>query len=134
MSKIDIEAAYRCIPVCPADWPLQGMKWGEKFYFDIVVQFGLASATAIFEYFSSSAEFFAKVLLLIRFLEHYVDDFLLTAKSFNTCLSQRNMLLNMLRKLGLPFSLEKLEGPVTNIIFLGIKLRSEEHTSELQSR
>lgn len=133
MAKIDIEAAYRCIPVCPEDWPLQGMKWKEKFFFDIVMQFGLASATAIFEYFSSSAEYFGKVLLLIRFLEHYVDDFLLIAKTFEICLAQRDAFLGLLRKLGLPYSLEKLEGPVTSIIFLGIKLDSVGMTLSLDA-
>ncbi len=133
MAKIDIEAAYRCIPVCPADWPLQGMCWKGSFFFDIVVQFGLASATAIFEYFSSSAEFFAKVLLLIRFLEHYVDDFLLTAKTHGACLSQRDQFLALLRRIGLPYSVEKLEGPVTDIIFLGIKLDSVAMTVSLDA-
>ena len=133
MAKIDIEAAYRCIPVCPDDWPLQGMRWEGNFFFDTVVQFGLASATAIFEYFSSATEYFAKVLLLIRFLEHYVDDFLLMAKTLETCTSQRDKFLAMLRKLGLPYSLEKLEGPVTNIIFLGIKLDSVAMTMSLDA-
>ena len=27
MSKIDIESAYRCIPVRPLDWPLLGFQW-----------------------------------------------------------------------------------------------------------
>lgn len=133
MAKIDIEAAYRCIPVCPADWPLQGMCWKGSFFFDIVVQFGLASATAIFEYFSSSAEFFAKMLLFIRFLEHYVDDFLLTAKTHEACLSQRDAFLALLRRIGLPYSVEKLEGPVTDIIFLGIKLDSVAMTVSLDA-
>jgi len=50
MSKIDIESAYRCIPVCPNDWPLLGLQWDKNFYFDIVMQFGITSATAIFEW------------------------------------------------------------------------------------
>ena len=41
MSKIDIESAYRCIPVQPTDWPLLGLEWEGNYYFDIVMQFGL---------------------------------------------------------------------------------------------
>lgn len=81
MAKIDIESAYRCIPVAPEDWPLQGLKWRGELYFDIVMQFGLATATAIFEYYSSAAEFFARALLNIALIEHYVGDFFIMAKS-----------------------------------------------------
>ena len=131
MAKIDIESAYRCIPVHPLDWPLQGMQWDGQFFFDIVMQFGLSSASAIFEYFASATEFFAKVLLLIRFLEHYIDDFLLMARTFRLCLTDRDKLLGMLDKLGLPYSLPKLEGPATSMNFLGIKLDSVTMTLSL---
>ena len=50
MCKIDIESAYRCIPVRPQDWPLLGFQWKHQFYFDVVMQFGITSATAIFEW------------------------------------------------------------------------------------
>ena len=133
MAKIDVEAAYRCIPVAPDDWPLQGMKWKGAYFFDIVMQFGLASATAIFEYYSSSAEYFARMLLLIQYLEHYVDDFFLMAKTRDECLRQRDKFLALLRKLGLPYSLEKLEGPDTHLLFLGILFDSIAMTLSLSA-
>ena len=131
MAKIDIESAYRCIPVNPLDWPLQGMQWDGQFFFDIVMQFGLSSASAIFEYFASATEFFAKVLLFIRFLEHYIDDFLLMARTERLCLTDRDRLLAMLDKLGLPYSHPKLEGPATSMNFLGIKFDSVAMTLSL---
>ena len=131
MAKIDIEAAYRNVPVAPEDWPLQGMRWKGKFFYDIVMQFGLASATAIFEYYSSAAEFFAKRRFGIRFLQHYVDDFLLMAKSEAECLRLRDAVLSLFRELGLPYSLEKLEGPIQQLIFLGILFDSVSMTLRL---
>ena len=72
MSKIDIESAYRCIPVNPLDWPLLGFQWRDQFYFDIVMQFGITSATDIFEWYSSAAQYIAERSLAIKHLVHYV--------------------------------------------------------------
>ena len=77
MSKIDIESAYRCIPVRPEDWPLLGLQWNGQYYFDIVMQFGIASATAIFEWYSSAAQHIAEKSCAIKHMVHYVDDFML---------------------------------------------------------
>ena len=77
MSKIDIESAYRCIPVRPEDWPLLGLQWRDQFYFDIVMQFGITSATAIFEWYSSAARTYRSAHLCTQHLVHYVDDFIL---------------------------------------------------------
>ena len=41
LAKVDIESAYRLIPVHPQDWPLQGMKWEGMIYIDPMLQFGI---------------------------------------------------------------------------------------------
>lgn len=131
MAKIDIEAAYRCIPVRPEDWALQGMRWRGKYYFDIVVQFGLASATAIFEWYSSAAEFIVRRLRSVRHLLHYVDDFFLLHPHKDGCERELKFVLEIFALLGLPVSAEKLEGPLTAIIFLGILFDSVAMTLSL---
>ena len=120
MAKIDIEAAYRCIPVQPQDWPLLCMKWKDKYYFDTVLPFGLASATAIFEWFSSLAEHVTKALGHIQFLTHYIDDFLNIHRTYAGCKSELDFILKIFAKLGIPIAVDKLEGPTNRIIFLGI--------------
>jgi hypothetical protein len=120
MSKVDIDAAYRCIPVRPADWPLLGLHWQDKLYFDLVMQFGLASATAVFEWYSSAAEWIAKGSLAIRDLIHYVDDFLHFVKNEQEAKRQLAALLFLFAQLGLPVSQSKIEGPSALMIFLGI--------------
>ena len=44
MSKLDIKAAFRNIPIHPTDWELLGMKWQGLYFFDLVLPFGLRSA------------------------------------------------------------------------------------------
>jgi hypothetical protein len=125
MAKIDIEAAYRCIPVRPPDWPLQGLQWKGHTYFDIVMQFGLSSATAIFEWYSSAAEFIAKRSFAIRYLHHYVDDFLILARSEAECKRYMEQIVALFAELGLPVAMDKLEGPLRVMLFLGIIFDSQ---------
>jgi hypothetical protein len=134
MGKIDIEAAYRCIPVRPVDWPLQGMKWREKYFFDIVMQFGLASATAIFEWYSSAAQHIAKVRLGIEHLVHYIDDFLVIVADRADCGAQLQLIVALFAELGLPVARDKLEGPCTSMVFLGILLDSLTMTARLDEQ
>ena len=48
LAKIDIQHAYRNIPVHEEDRLLLVMQWQEKFYMDIILPFGLRSAPTIF--------------------------------------------------------------------------------------
>ncbi len=48
LAKVDIEAAYRLVPVHPQDRPLQAIRWEGKVYIDPMLPFGLRSAPKIF--------------------------------------------------------------------------------------
>ena len=48
LDKVDIEAAYRLIPVHPQDRLLQAMRWDGDIYADPMLPFGLRSAPKIF--------------------------------------------------------------------------------------
>ena len=48
LAKIDIESAYRLIPVHPQDRPLQAVRWQTHTYVDPMLPFGLRSAPKIF--------------------------------------------------------------------------------------
>ena len=48
MAKIDIESAYRLIPVHPDDRPLQAVQWEGQVFIDTRLPFGLRSAPKIF--------------------------------------------------------------------------------------
>ena len=121
MSKIDIESAYRCIPVRPADWPLLGLQWNNEYYFDIVMQFGITSATAIFEWYSSAAQHIVEHTCAIKNMVHYVDDFVTFIHGMSAAQLALQQLLALFKELGIPVSMNKLEGPVTLMTFLGIQ-------------
>ena len=42
--KLDVEAAYKQIPVRREDWPLLGFQWEGKYYYERVLPFGLKSS------------------------------------------------------------------------------------------
>ena len=48
IAKLNIESAYRIIPVHPANRLLLGMSWKGQIYIDTVLPFGLSSALRIF--------------------------------------------------------------------------------------
>ena len=130
-SKIDVESAYRCIPVRPEDWPLLGFSWGDKFYFDAVMQFGITSATAIFEWYSSAAQYIAEKLLHLPYLVHYVDDFFNISTNLTDSKFHLEAIVKLFAKLGIPVSPKKLEGPAKTMIFLGILFDSVSMTLRL---
>jgi hypothetical protein len=131
MSKIDIESAYRCIPVRPDDWPLLGLQWQNQFYFDIVMQFGITSATAIFEWYSSAAQYIAQHSCAQKHLVHYVDDFILFNQGLSSAKLALESVLKLFAELGIPISMNKLEGPSTSMVFLGILFDSDTMTIRL---
>ena len=48
MAKVDIESAFRIIPVSPADRPLLGFQWKGQYFMDAVLPMGCRSSPAIF--------------------------------------------------------------------------------------
>jgi hypothetical protein len=131
ISKIDIESAYRCIPVRPQDWPLLCMQWRGKYYFDLVLPFGLATATAIFEWFSTAAEHITRVLGKQDKFIHYVDDFINVTKTEQLGQLGLTFICKTFERLGLPIAPDKLEKPKTRVSFLGIIIDTEQQTLSL---
>lgn len=124
--KLDLEAAFRQIPVRPDDWHLLGFKWDGQYYFDTVLAFGLRSAPYIFNLFAEGLHWIMQRHLPAR-IRHYLDDFLATfapslpAPTVNAALDW-SLLLG--HHLGLSFQESKVIGPATTIEYLGITLDS----------
>ena len=75
LAKVDIEHAYRNIPIHPQDRHLLGMRWNNILYIDTVLPFGLRSAPKLFNAIADTLEW----ILLSRgvtHLHHYLDDVL----------------------------------------------------------
>ena len=124
LAKTDIEAAFRQYPVHPDDWELLRMYWRVKYYFDKFLPFGLRSAPFKFNTLSDALEWIALVELLIIFVDHIPDDFIIGEATGAECSISLQSLLIMFRNLGVPIAPRKTVGPTQIIEFIGIVLDS----------
>ena len=122
LAKVDIRSAYRIVPVHPEDRWLLGMLWEGALYVDTALPFGLRSTPKIFTAVADAAEWIAKQQGVAG-LFHYLDDFLIVAPpDLDEGAAQLTILLALFDHLNIPVAPEKLEGPATSIVFLGIEL------------
>ena len=126
MGKMDIQQAYRNIPVAPEDRRLLGMRWQGKVYVDKVLPFGLRSAPIIFTAVVDALQFIMKQQG-VTWLVHYLDDFLTLGQSdSSSCSSNMKIMSAACEEAGLPIEPAKTVGPTTKIMFLGMELNSIE--------
>ena len=75
LAKIDIESAYRLLPVHPQDRILQAIRWDGQLYIDAVLPLGLWSAAKIFSAVADALNWHLK-RAGIEFIEHYLNDYI----------------------------------------------------------
>ena len=124
MSKIDIKAAYRCVPVRPADWPILGMFWDGAYYFHKTLPFGLRSSCHLWERYATAAHWCLQHVFHVMDMVHYVDDSFLAASTRDDCQLRLDSSLSGMATLGMPVAEDKTEPPRTRIRFLGITIDS----------
>ncbi len=125
LAKLDLKHAYRSVPVHPDDWHLLDMQWQKQIYLDAALPFGLRSASKIF---SALADGLLWVMACRSIKEglQYLDDFLLAGRrNSNECHEALTSVLATCRETGFPVAPEKVEGPSSTIVFLGILIDSE---------
>ena len=76
LAKVDIESAYRLIPVHPHDRPLQAVRWDGNIYIDPMLPFGLRSAAKIFNAVADALHWYLHQSG-IPLVCHYLDDFVI---------------------------------------------------------
>jgi hypothetical protein len=123
--KLDVEAAYKQVPVRFEDWCLLIFKWMDMYYIDITLPMGLKPSCMIWEYYATALEWIFKRCLGIEVVVHYIDDFLFVVKLKETGVAQLRRALQICERLGLPMAVEKTEGPTTRLTFLGIEIDTE---------
>ncbi len=117
--KVDIEAAYRLVPVHPQDRVLQAVKWDDAVFIDPMLPFGLRSAPKIFNAVADALQRHLIQAGVERF--HYLDDYILVGPPHSqVCQTQLQILLDECARLGVPIADHKTEGPATKVTFLGI--------------
>ena len=127
LAKIDIQSAFRLLPVHPTDRHLLGMSWTDGVYIDTCLPFGLHSAPKLF---NVMADLHAWILQQqgVSELFHYFNDFLtMGPPSSDICQQNLSTIQRICTHLGVPLAMEKVEDPTTSLSFLGITLKMEAH-------
>ena len=132
MAKFDVESAYRNVPIHPDDRYLLGMSWRNQYFIDLTLPFGLRSAPYVFNTVATAVEWILHNNYYIRFILHYLDDFLTMAPANSReCYDNVMRARALFNRLGLPLHPDKCVGPTTRLTFLGIELDSITQTARL---
>ncbi len=133
LAKIDVESAFRNVPVHPHDRHLLGMKWEGCVYIDTVLPFGLRSAPKIFNCITDALQWIA-ISRGVSYLDHFLDDFITGgAPGSSECADNLASLVGTCGILNIPLAIGKSEGPTTCITFLGIEVDTEKLELRLPS-
>ena len=123
LAKVDIESAYRLVPMEPRDRPLMGIRWKEKIYCDCMLQFGLRSAPKLFTAVADALEWVIREQGGVTNIAHYLDDFIVLGRpESDECARCLRVLMQTCDRLGVPLAPGKSEGPSTTQTFLGIEI------------
>jgi hypothetical protein len=124
MAKVDIQEAYRAVPVHPSDQRFLGLSWEGTTFIDKVLPFGLRSAPKLFSALTDAMMWMLHDRGVVNAI-HYLDDFLLLGPPGSpTCSQALSTTLGLCAELGFTVSPEKTEGPCSTLAFLGIEIDS----------
>jgi hypothetical protein len=122
LAKSDIKSAFRLIPLHPSVYPLLGMSWQGKYYFDRCLPMGASSSCAIFECFSTALQWLVSQEISDCHVHHVLDDFIFISSSRRSCLLGLQHFQSICALLGVPLAPDKTVGPSQVLTFLGIEL------------
>ena len=122
LAKIDIEVAYRIVPMHPLDQPLQAMEWQGKVFVDPMVLFGLRSAPKLFNAIAHTLEWVIRKNN-VRHIYRFLDDFIVIGPPLSSVCAWALRTVDLAcERLGVQIVTHKQEGPTTCLMFLGIKV------------
>ena len=123
MAKLDIKHAFRLCPIRLEDRELLGIHWNDHFYVDLRLPFGLRSSPYLFNRLADAFQWILIHNYHIHDLMHYLDDYF-TVGPANSSLCANNVftIVHVASDLGMPLVPDKLEGPTTSLVFLGITI------------
>jgi len=125
LTKLDVEAAYRIVPVHPDDHPTLGLRWKGQVFLDTALPFGLRSAHKIFNAVADGLHWVLESVGLE--VLYYVDDFLLFEAPVGQVRQDepqeiaREQVMATCAELGIPVAVGKTVGPTTVLTFWGIE-------------
>ena len=124
VAKLYIWAAYHLVPVHPDDGPLLGFQWKGAHYVDGMLPFGLRSAPKLFTAVADALEWMVQQKGVTA-VAHYLDDVVVLGPPESpVCGEHLAVIQQTCEELGFPLAMDKLEGLVTRMAFLGIEIDS----------
>lgn len=135
-AKIDLQAAYRSVPIHPDNYEATGIQWTFKgdsqptFLFDSRLPFGSNKGPGHFHRLSQAIRRGMKRKGFSGIVA-YLDDFFIAAPTYEDCKYWMLVLLRLIRKLGFYISYKKVVGPTQRITFLGITIDTKNNTLTL---
>ena len=129
MAKIDLESAYRSVPIHLDDFQAAGLKWtfqgdsAPSYMYDTRLPFGAKRAPGIFHRITQAVR---RMMARKGYNDSvvYLDDWWIIAETKERCTEIMNLLLKLLRDLSFAISYNKVVPPTTKLTFLGIQLDS----------
>ena len=121
MAKLDIKHAFRLCPVRLEDRELLGIHWQGQYYIDLRLPFGMRSSPYLFNRLADAFEWLLKTNYHIQDLMHYLDDYFTVGPANSlVCAHNVHTITQVASQVGIPLAPNKLEGPTTQLVFLGI--------------
>ena len=125
LAKADIKSAFRLLPVSKPDFKLLGFEFEGSFYFDKALPFGCSISCATFESFACFLQWAVQTNCTSGEIEHYLDDFIFGGeRNTDQCKLMMESFFQTSSDFGIPLAEEKIEGPTTVLMFLGLEIDS----------
>ena len=122
LAKIDIQSAFRLLPVHPEDHYLLTMSWKGEVCFAHCISFSLQSAPKLFNILANLLSWAAQKAG-VSYLIHYLDDYLTIGPPLSqVCQCNVDIFTSLCKDLGVFLATDKLEGPAISLFFLDIIL------------
>ena len=134
MGKLDLQNAFRIMPVRKEDWHLLAIHWEGQWYLDKCLPFGLRSSPALFNQLAKALVWALRHNHGVTHIIHYLDDFFTAGQAdSDTCKRNMQLMTGLCSSINAPIKHEKTEGPSTTLTFLGIQLDSIAMTGSITS-
>ena len=132
MAKIDLQHAFRIIPVRPDQYWLLGFQWNGSYYYDTKLSFGCRSSCKLFNDLADILANTVRHHSANPHTYHFLDDFWFLARAGSpACETAYRTMLAVCNACNIPISYQKCASPSTEMTLLGCVLNTEAMTISL---
>ena len=122
ITKADIKAAFRIIPVHPSDYHLLGFTFEGHYYYDKCLPMGCSISCKVFEQFSCALQWILQSIFHVKTMSHILDDFIFISSSKSLCNLYLQQFFSLVNSLSIPVKQSKTVMPSTCVIVHGIEV------------